>query len=219
MADLIALNHNLILLLPRFGIQLGFGEKSVREVCAACQVPVDFMLLICNLYTFENYPVDEESLRKTDMRMLVPYLQASHRYYTTERLPHIEQHLMRIADNVEPRYGSVLKQFYADYRCEITDHFRCEEEFDFPNLLKLQQGIKTGVEAVTHYEDSHLSLVDRLSDLPQIVYKYLPGNQLPEETMELVFDILQLSSDIQKHALIEDKILIPYIAILERELA
>ena len=59
-------------------------------------------------------------------------------------------------------------------------------------------------------------LVDKLNDLTQIVYKYLPGNVLPEETWELVFDILQLSADIQKHARIEEKILIPYMEWLER---
>ena len=60
--------------------------------------------------------------------------------------------------------------------------------------------------------------MDKLNDLTQIVYKYLPGNVLPEETMEVVFDILQLAADIQKHALIEDKILTPYVDWLERRL-
>lgn len=58
--------------------------------------------------------------------------------------------------------------------------------------------------------------MDKLNDLTQIVYKYLPGNVLPEESIEVVFDILQLSADIQKHALIEEKILIPWFSWMER---
>ena len=216
MADLIAANHRLILLLPRLGIPLGFGEKSVHEVCVAAEVPVDFMLLMCNVYTYSDFLPSLEQLAEIDMRPLVPYLCASHRYYTNERLPHIATHLNHIADRVGGRYGNVLKQFYADFQHEITEHFQLEESNDFPRLQSLQQGRKVQRKTPTHAERSHSLLVDKLNDLTQIVYKYLPGNVLPEETWELVFDILQLSADIQKHALIEEKILIPYLAWLER---
>ncbi len=216
LADLIAANHNLILLLPRFNIPLGFGEKSVRDVCLANNVSPDFMLLICNVYTFNDYLPDVDDLADTNMEMLVPYLVSSHDYYTKERLPHIEEHLKHIADKIGGRYGDILKHFYSDFRKEIAAHFQCEESYDFPRLLSLQQGKKVKGGLKRHYEDSHKMLVDKLSDLTQIVYKYLPGNVMPEETMELVFDILQLSADIQKHALVEERILTPYVKWLER---
>ncbi|MCR5192314.1 MAG: hemerythrin domain-containing protein [Bacteroidales bacterium] len=216
LADIIAANHNVILLLPRFGISLGFGEKSVREVCAASGVPEDFMLLICNLYTFEDYLPLIDELSEIDMSPLVPYLKASHRYYTEERLPHIGAHIDNIAGRIDNRYGKVFQQFYADFRNQIEEHFSSEERYEFARVLALQQGAsRRGLMKGTS-KRSHPDLVDKLNDLTQIVYKYLPGNVLPEETMELVFDILQLSSDIQKHALIEDKILQPYMQWLER---
>ena len=215
LADIIAANHNIILLLPRFGIPLGFGEKSVREVCTSAGVPVDFMLLVSNLYTFDDYLPSIDEVSQIDMQPLVPYLKASHIYYTEERLPHIESHIAHIAERMDERTGSIFKQFYADFRREITAHFQSEEENEFPRLIALQQSQrpKGGTKKVS--SKSHSTLVDTLNDLTQIVYKYLPGNVMPEETMELVFDILQLSSDIQKHALIEEKILEPYVAWLE----
>ena len=216
LADMIAANYNIILALPRFGIPLGFGEKSVKEACSASGVPVDFMLMICNLYTFDDYLPTVEEYSTIDMSPLVPYLTASHFYYTEERLPHIGEHIDHIASAMDEKYGRILKRFYADFRTEITEHFRCEEEHDFPKLLSLQKGVHKRGSAKSHSEKSHSGLVDKLNDLTQIVYKYLPGNDLPEETMELVFDILQLSSDIQKHALVEEKILIPYVEWLER---
>lgn len=218
LADIIAANHNIILLLSRFGIPLGFGEKSIREVCAAADVPVDFMLLICNLYTYDDYLPDVEQLASVDMRPLVPYLKASHNYYTQERLPHIESHIGHIAERVGGRYGEIFRQFYTDFRNEITAHFLYEEQHDFPLVESLQLGRRPRGSVKSHSEKSHGDLVDKLNDMTQIVYKYLPGNVAPEETMELVFDILQLSADIQKHALIEEKILIPYVGWLERSL-
>ena len=215
LADIIAANHNIILLLPRFGIPLGFGEKSVREVCVAAGVPVDFMLLVCNLYAFDDYMPSMEEVSTIDMQPLVPYLKASHNYYTRERLPHIESHIAHIAERMDERTGSIFKQFYADFRREITAHFQSEEEHEFPRLIALQQSCRPKGAAKKVSSKSHAALVDTLNDLTQIVYKYLPGNVMPEETMELVFDILQLSTDIQKHALIEEKILEPYVSWLE----
>ena len=174
------------------------------------------MLLICNLYTFEDYLPLIDELSEIDMSPLVPYLKASHRYYTEERLPHIGAHIDNIAGRIDNRYGKVFQQFYADFRNQIEEHFSSEERYEFARVLALQQGAsRRGLMKGTS-KRSHPDLVDKLNDLTQIVYKYLPGNVLPEETMELVFDILQLSSDIQKHALIEDKILQPYMQWLER---
>mgnify|MGYP003305537813 CR=1 FL=1 len=48
MADMVAANYTLILVMPRLGIPLGFGEKCVQEVCDQCALPVDFVLMICN---------------------------------------------------------------------------------------------------------------------------------------------------------------------------
>ena len=215
LADLIKANHNIMLLLPRFGIPLGFGEKSVQDVCAAHNVPVDFMLLICNVYTFDDYLPDIEQLAATNMQPLVPYLKESHRYYTGERLPHIEAHLHHIADRVEGKYGQILKQFYADFRREIEDHFKYEEQYDFPVLLSLQNGERRKRSQMSHSQRSHSGLVDKMNDLPQIVYKYLPGNVLPEETIELVFDILQLSADI-RHYLRRPTLAAPRVGSLQR---
>ena len=58
MADVVAANHTLILAMPRFGIPLGFGDRSVQEICEQYGLPVDFVLLIFNVYTFDDYLPD-----------------------------------------------------------------------------------------------------------------------------------------------------------------
>ena len=42
MADLILIKPSLILLLPRFNIPLGFGDKSVKELCRSHGISTDF---------------------------------------------------------------------------------------------------------------------------------------------------------------------------------
>ncbi|MCQ2286332.1 MAG: hemerythrin domain-containing protein [Bacteroidales bacterium] len=218
LADLIEANHNLILMLPRVGIPLGFGDKSVAEVCEAYHISEKFFLLICNVYTFNNYLPDVKEMAAIDMSHFVPYLMASHNFYLKERIPHIEKHLYHIAGKAEEKYGDILKKFFEDYKKEVEEHFTYEEQYVFPHLKALQEGKSDHSYKIAKFVQSHSNIEDKLSDLTQIIYKYLPGNILPEESIELVFDILQLSVDLEKHTLIEDKILVPYVEILERSL-
>ena len=205
MADMIASNYDLILMLPRFGIPLGFGDKSVREVCRDARVDEDFFLTVCNIYSFDDYSPDDEDLSKIDPRLVVEHLRASHRYYMEERLPHMQHHLDHIADQSGEKSAAILKKYFADYCREVREHVRREER----SLEAMLDGLRNGEHVSDHYQKSHDNIKDKLADLTQIIYKYLPGERLGEEMMELVFDILQLSRDLEKHAEIEELMLTP----------
>lgn len=209
LADIVSANHNLILLLPRFGLPLGFGNRSVKEVCGDGNVDTDFFLLICNIYTFDDYLPDAEQLLHTNLQQLVPYLRASHRYYIEERLPHLQRHLSHLTDTMETSVAQMLSQFFEDYRQELAGHFMEEEKRLFPYIERMQHGEKIADKVTNYFIDSHRSIKDKLTDLMQILYKYLPGDSMNEELIELVFDILQLTEDLEKHTLIEERLLMP----------
>jgi len=218
LADVISANHNLIFMLPRLGIPLGFGDKSVAEVCAKYNVPLDFFLLVCNVYTYDCYVPDKDKVVVVDMRLLIPYLRASHNYYLRERLPHIEQHLNIIVAEAEKKYGTVLKRFFEEYKNEVFEHFLYEEDVVFPYIESLISNNPDSAYHIKDYEKAHSNIEDKLNDLLQIIFKYLPGNISSVDSVEVVFDIFQLSSDLNKHSLIEEKILVPYVEFLEKSI-
>lgn len=200
MADMIASNYDLILMLPRFGIPLGFGDKSVKEVCRDSAVDENFFLMVCNIYSFDDFRPDSDEVAAIESRLVVEHLQASHRYYINERLPHLQHHLDHIADRVGEQQAAVLKKYFADYCREVREHVRREER----NLQGPNSDLRTA-----NYQKGHDNIKDKLSDLTQIILKYIPGERLNEEMMELVFDIMQLSRDLEKHAEIEELLLMP----------
>lgn len=202
MADMVASNYDLILMLPRFGIPLGFGEKTVKEVCRDYGVDDNFFLTVCNIYTFDDYRPDAEEMSLIDNRLVAEHLRASHRYYIEERLPHLQHHLDHITERAG-QSGEILRKYYADYCREVREHVRHEER-TLSQLLSC-----SATQSLTHFMHSHDNIRDKLGDLTQIIYKYLPGDRLNEEMMELVFDILQLSRDLEKHAMIEELLLVP----------
>ena len=55
MADVIHTNYFALSVLNRFGIELGFGDKSVEEVCKQNNVDLDFFLDIVNTFVDKDY--------------------------------------------------------------------------------------------------------------------------------------------------------------------
>jgi regulator of cell morphogenesis and NO signaling len=217
MVDLILANHNLVPVLPRFGLELGFGDKSIEEVCAARQVSLPFFLMVCNIYTSNDYFPVPEQINIEHLQGMLPYLEASHHYYLQERIPHIEHHLQKIADACPPKQGAVLMRFFAEYKDEVENHFNYEEKVVFPYIKGLWAGKDTLGYAIHQYKETHSDVEEKLEDLTNIIIKYLPANVLPKEKAMVLSDIFELATDLNKHALIEEKVLIPYVVSIEKQ--
>ncbi|MBR6284316.1 MAG: hemerythrin domain-containing protein [Muribaculaceae bacterium] len=217
MSELISAEPGLVLILQRVGLALGFGDKSIGTVCAQHGVDADFFLLLCNIYTHEGYVPERERILSTSMEPLVPYLRQSHDYYVTKRLPHIERHLHRIAEHVPERVATVLMRFFKLYMREVVEHFAHEEQMVYPHVEALQRGEHDSRYTIANFVEQHGNLEDKLSDLVQIIFKYLPEEATTDDAVDVVYDILQVSNDLNKHSLIEEKVLVPYVKHLEKE--
>ncbi len=215
LADILHFNHDLIVMLPRFGIEFGFGEKSVDEVCRKYNVSTSFFLMVCNVYTFNQYLPDKEAIALVDIHSLISYLTASHFYYLKERLPLIESNLYIIADACESKYGESLKRFFKDYKKEVVDHFDYEEKTVFPYIRELINGQTDTTYSINRFEAIHSNIEDELNDLINILMKYLPAMVMNKERIAVLSDIFHLSEDLNKHSLIEEKIMVPFVESLE----
>ncbi len=215
MADLVLGNSKLLLMFPRFGMNLGFGDHSIAEVCAMNNVSAPFFLMICNVYCNNDYTPSLEDIASVDLKALINYLLESHKYYLHERLPHIEEHLDHIINACIPKYGNMLRRFFQEYKNEVVDHFIYEEKNVFPYMEQLaNQDVKTDYK-IKVFHENHTNIEDKLSDLMNILVKYLPADVFPKERIEIALDIKELSADLMSHALIEERVLIPFVESLE----
>lgn len=219
MADVLTTYNNLIGLLPRLGIQLGFGEKSVAQVCSDNQVSLPLFLLISNVYTQKEYIPGEDALKQCPIGDVVRYLTDSHKDYLQYKFPHIEQHLMDVVADWNEKYKTLITNFFSDYKQEVVAHFQYEEVEVFPYIENLishkisqQNTLKRGV-----FDRQHTNIEDKLHDFTNLLIKYIPSDVAQRARVDMLEDTCMLSDDIEKHTLIEEKILIPYIIALEND--
>ena len=215
LSDLITAYPSLLTLLTRLGISLGFGDRSIQDVCEESGVDTAFFLLICNVYTFNNYVPSTAAILGTDMTGLVPYLERSHKYYVDKRLPHIESHLDAIAQKLNGRIGQVFISFFKEYKCEVVDHFVHEEKDVFPHIRALMNGERDSTYRIGEFVRTHSDIEGKLDDLLNIVFKYLPPQVDDDNVLDVVYDILRLSEDLKKHTFIEERIMVPMVMHLE----
>ena len=215
MAELVISNPKLMLTLSRFGIELGFGDHNVKEVCEKANVNSTFFLLICNLYSNPDFIPTSDDIDSVDVKTILSYLSVSHKYYVEERIPHIEHHLNRIIEACPERFGNTLQRFFKEYKREVANHFKYEEETVFPYINSLCDNTQEKKFSIHEFESNHSNIEDKLEDLMNILIKYLPADIFPKERIEISLDIMDLSSDLNCHTLVEERVLVPFVESLE----
>lgn len=215
MAELVISNPKLMLTLSRFGIELGFGDHNIKEVCEKANVSSSFFLMICNIYSNPDFVPTSDDLDAVDVNAMLSYLSLSHKYYVEERIPHIEQHLNRIIEACPERFGNTLQRFFKEYKQEVANHFKYEEETVFPYINSLCDNSVEKKFSIHEFKSNHSNIEDKLDDLMNILIKYLPANIFPKERIEISLDIMDLSSDLNCHTLVEERVLVPFVELLE----
>ena len=218
-ADLLTSDSNLLSILQRFGIKLGFGEATVAEICHRYGISTDLFLSICNIYSFKEYYPQIESLGKNDIKSLTEYLRVSHRYYTTVCLPSLHNKIHQMVKELDDVSRRLIDKFYDDYDSEASKHFEYEEDVVFPYIESLATGQKTDKNGynITQFEENHSNIGEKLNDLKNIITKYLDEQYSSPFRFELLVDLNNIEKDLRNHSDIENKLLIPLVEKTERQ--
>lgn len=217
MAELVMSNPKLMLTLSRFGIELGFSDHSVKEVCNKANINPSLFLLVCKIYTNQEYVPSSNEIKSVDINSILTYLSNSHKYYVEERIPHIEHHLDKIVKDCPEKFGHTIERFFIEYKKEVANHFNYEELTVFPYINSLGGKKSNNQYTIHEFESNHSNIEDKLSDLMNILIKYLPAYIFPKERIEISLDIMDLSYDLRCHTIVEERVLVPFVELLEAQ--
>jgi len=223
MADLIGSDKRALVLLPRFGIELGFGDLTIKEVCASRNINLDFFLLMINVFLNKNF-FPNEKLHSVDVDLLLSYLENSHKYYLEERIPYLEKLLNEFKQNVSHPATKQLEKFFNQYIVEVKEHLAYEDQTAFRYVAMLSDYIKrnkTGVFEIDYrigvFEERHDNIEEKLSDLKNLLIKYFPATNDRYIRIRILNELMDFEDDLINHARIEDKVLIPIVEQLEQK--
>lgn len=213
MISLIRDNYNLLQSLGSFGISLGFGDKTVKQVCDDQNVDTNTFLAVVN-FTINGYR-EMDDVSRLSMPTLLQYLKASHDYFIGFQLPFIRKELVDALDENDNLARLILK-LYDEYSRSVTQHMKYEEKTVFPYVESLIAGKPMANYAIDMYSKHHGQESMKLRELKSIIIKYFPGDSLRNNQLSAtLYDIYNNEEWLALHAEVEDKIFIPAIKCLE----
>lgn len=209
--NLVRDNSSLLMVMSRFGISSGFGEKTVEEVCGMHGVDVATFLSVANLISGK-----EKDYKSLSLSSLIGYLRRAHTYFLDYNLPTIRRRLIEALDcSGSDDVAFLILKFYDEYVTEVRKHMEYENTVVFAYVDELLQNRLDSSFSIDVFGGKHNHIDIKLKELKDIVISYYP-NKCNDMLNSVLFDIINCEQDLASHCNVEDMLFVPAVAELER---
>ena len=217
MSDLIDADYHLLLLLERLSFSLGFGDKSIEEVCIENEFDADCFVFLANYQSSRATMNVEKQFSKLPLQPFLIYLKKSHSYFLDRRLPNIRRKLELILVSLgNEKLQNVILNFFDNYTKEVFDHMTYENDVVFPYIYKLLNRDKSVEQySIGLFEDKHNDIEGKMTDLKQILLKYV--SWCPDQMLmaNILLELYTSAEELESHTFIEDELVIPRVKKME----
>ena len=214
MREVINDNGKILFVMSRFGIPLGFGDKTVEEVCAAQEVDTATFLAVANFVCHNT--IDNSQIA---LASLIDYLRRAHTWFLEFNLPAIRRKIIEAIDcSGKDEVALLVLKFYDDYVSEVRAHMQHEEQTVFPYVDGLMKGALNRAYTIDQFTAKHNHIEDKLADLKNVIIRYYPQRNGGELLYSVLFDIINCEQDLDTHCSVEDEVFAPAVKQLEERL-
>ena len=221
-SEIIINNPYLILMFEHFDIKLEVREKTIEQICIENNINTNVFTTIANLFNGHKPHVITEYNSK-DIQSIIKYLGNSHKYYTNEIYPQIQEIIKQIYNINSHSEILMIEKFFDNYFEEVSEHLEYENTVVFPYVLNLDARLSNknnnyslNSYTVIEYREHHNDIEEKLTDLKNLLIKYLPIENDQRLRRKLLFYLFELEYDLNIHSQIEDNILIPLVEKMEK---
>ncbi len=213
MVQLVSHNSLLLMAMSRFGISLGFADKTVDDVCREQSVDCPTFLAVCNFISFQDAGGYQVSIGP-----LMDYLKHAHSYFLEFNMPLIRRKLIEAVDcSGRDQVAMLILQFYDAYTDEVRRHMEYENRNVFSYINTLLSGDISEEYNIDIFASGHHQIHTKLKELKDLIVRYLPQRE-NNLLNAVLFDIINCEQDLMSHCRVEDRLLIPAVRQLEQQI-
>ena len=198
----------------RFGMTIGFGEKTILDVCQQCNVDVNAFLAVMNYV--KNNTIDSigSISSKEGVASLLKYLKNSHRYFLDYQFPSMRRSLI---DSIEMQneIAFLVLKYYDIYVEEVRLHMANEDDTTFAWVEQMLNDDSTLSESGQLLSRHHDSIEKKLGELKNLFLQYYPQKDNNNELNSVVIELYRTEEELRSHCLIEDNLFTPAVRKLE----
>lgn len=216
MASLISGDEMLLQVMSCFGISLGFGDKTVQEVCDSRGVDCPTFLAVIN-FVADGYSRIDTGYNDISLRSLTQYLRRTHVYFLEYLLPSIRRKLERAIEGSTDKVAKLILQSFDEYMSEVDKHMAFEDKTVFGYVEDLLDGKIPSQFKITTFSKHHDLVSDRLKELKNLLIKYTPEDVNHYCLTAALFEIYSCEEGLEWHCKVEDYLFSPVVYNLERK--
>lgn len=230
MSDVIASQPSLLQMICRFGIQLGVGDKSVREVCEESGVDTMTFLAVAN-FMKHGKSVAPFYIDKVSVPTLIRHLKVAHEFFLDFQLTHIRRKLLDAIDcsgitaassslrGQGAEVSFLILKFFDEYLAEVRKHMEYENKHIFRYVDELLAGRCPEESIVGHASRGHEGMDRKLQELKNIIIKYYTpsDSQKSDLLCNVLFSIYNFEADLRLHCAMEVALFVPAVQLLEEK--
>lgn len=207
-------DYRLLQVMGRFGMTIGFGEKTILDVCQQCNVDVNAFLAVMNYV--KNNTIDSigSISSKEGVASLLKYLKNSHRYFLDYQFPSMRRSLI---DSIEMQneIAFLVLKYYDIYVEEVRLHMANEDDTTFAWVELMLNDDSTLSESGQLLSRHHDSIEKKLGELKKLFLQYYPQKDNNNELNSVVIELYRTEEELRSHCLIEDNLFTPAVRKLE----
>lgn len=207
-------DYRLLQVMGRFGMTIGFGEKTILDVCQQCNVDVNAFLAVMNYV--KNNTIDSigSISSKEGVASLLKYLKNSHRYFLDYQFPSMRRSLI---DSIEMQneIAFLVLKYYDIYVEEVRLHMANEDDTTFAWVEQMLNDDSTPSESGQLLSRHHDSIEKKLGELKKLFLQYYPQKDNNNELNSVVIELYRTEEELRSHCLIEDNLFTPAVRKLE----
>lgn len=217
MADLMINNQQILYMLDRFEIPLGFKDSTIGELAEIYNIDKNALLAVTQIII--NGEPHAEICSKESLIDIISFLEKSHESFR-EKMKSIKKQIHKFSEDISGKYEIILNSFYNEYIEDVEEHFSFEEINVFPYIKSLTGNNITPdnktISNITDFETNHSDTELKLKDLKNILIKYIPSTVVSKYRNKILYRLYDLEPDLYLHSEVENKILIPLVKNIEK---
>lgn len=218
MSDVISNDYKLLQVMSRFGLSLGFGDRSVEEVCLNSGVDARTFLHVVNFLAVGSNPTGQ--IESLDIPTLVSYLKNAHTYFLDFKFPNIRRKLISSIDcSMNNEIAFLILKFFDAFVEGVRKHMQYENDKVFVYVDGLLNNRLTSNYNIHVFASHHDDVEEKLKELKNIIISYYPTTSDNNIFYSVLFDIYTAEEDLRNHNLVENRLFIPAVSLLEREVS
>lgn len=184
------------------------------------------------LRVFEEKSFNAREFDSFPLHIIVDYIQHTHVYYLSKKLPEIEQSILLLSGHYESHHPILmaLQNFFRHYVLDLSEHIGAEETRLLPYIDILQDAARSPAGfsrwllshdeySISRFLSDHHDTEDELKDIRQTIRLYEPPPTNESLYRILLSQLETFEQDLSVHAHIEEEVLIPKARALEQHLA